>query len=168
MDSYEVFSRRTMVELGKDYIKHTSETVTAEQIHGSGQIATTDFPCLQEMEGMLICIPTPLNARREPDLSIVCDTAESTPHVRRGQLVVLKRATYPGPTEEARLPILKKSGPPCPVVTYLTEGHEIPSSDEPEADFLVAFSPKREDSGNKQFKPYHVPRIIEEVDSSSA
>jgi len=83
----------------------------------------------------------------------VRDTVQSiTPHLRRGQLVVLESTTYPGTTEEVVVPILEKSGQHCPVTPYLTDGRKVTPADEPETDFLVAFSPEREDPGNKQFK----------------
>ena len=92
--------------------------------------ATTDFSRLREMDAILICVPTPLDAHREPDLSFVRDTAESiTPHLRRGQLVVLESTTYPGTTEEVVLPILEKSGLHCPVMPYATDGQEVTPGD---------------------------------------
>lgn len=159
----------TQLEGGRSYIKHISETVIADHVHQKRLKATTDFSRLHEMDAMLICVPTPLDAHREPDLSFVRDTVESiTPHLRRGQLVVLESTTYPGTTEEVVLPILEKSGLRCPVMPYGTDGREVTLGDEPEADFLVAFSPEREDPGNKQFKTHQVPKIIGGVNSSSA
>jgi UDP-N-acetyl-D-glucosamine dehydrogenase len=66
------------------------------------------------------------------------------------------------------LPILEKSGQHCPVVTYVTDGHDVTPGNDPEIDFMVAFSPEREDPGNKQFKTQQVPKIIGGVNSSSA
>ena len=158
-----------LLERGKSYIKHISETVIAERVHQKRLKATTDFSRLREMDAILICVPTPLDAHREPDLSFVRDTAESiAPHLQRGQLVVLESTTYPGTTEEVVLPILEKSGQHCPVVTYVTDGHDVTPGNEPEIDFMVAFSPEREDPGNKQFKTQQVPKVIGGVNSSSA
>jgi len=159
----------SLLERGKSYIKHISETVIAEHVHRERLKATTDPSRLREMDAILICVPTPLDAHREPDLSFVRDTAESiTPHLRRGQLVVLESTTYPGTTEEVVLPILEKSGLHCPVKPYATDGREVTPGDEPQTDFLVAFSPEREDPGNKEFKTQQVPKVIGGVNASSA
>jgi UDP-N-acetyl-D-glucosamine dehydrogenase len=159
----------TLLERGKSYIKHISETVIAEHVHRKRLKATTDFSRLREMDAILICVPTPLDAHREPDLSFVRDTVDSiAPHLRHGQLVVLESTTYPGTTEEVMLPILEKSGLRCPVKPYVTDGREVSPGDEPEADFLVAFSPEREDPGNKQFKTQQVPKVIGGVNAASA
>jgi len=154
---------------GKSYIKHIPEGVIAGHVQGKRLKATADFSHLREMDAILICVPTPLDSHREPDLSFVRDTAESIqPHLRRGQLVILESTTYPGTTEEVVLPILQKSGLHCPVVPYGMHGRDIESDVEPEGDFLVAFSPEREDPGNKQFKTHQVPKIVGGVNSSSA
>src|SRR6266571_1365773 len=87
---------------------------------------------------MLICVPTPLDERREPDLTYVEQTAISIyPHLQKGQLVVLESTTYPGTTEELVLPILEKSGLRCPIA--VGQEHENIA-----ADFFLAFSPERE------------------------
>jgi UDP-N-acetyl-D-glucosamine dehydrogenase len=91
-----------------------------------------------------------------------------SPHLRRGQLVVLESTTYPGTTEEVVLPILEKSGMQCPISPYVTDGHDVTAVEEQEADFLVAFSPEREDPGNTQFQTHQVPKIIGGVNASSA
>lgn len=154
---------------GKSYIKHISEAVIANHVQGKRLKATTDFSHLREVDAVLICVPTPLDAHREPDLSFVRDTAMSIqPNLRRGQLVILESTTYPGTTEEVVLPILEKSGLRCPVVPYGLDGRELGAVNEPEADFLVAFSPEREDPGNKQFRTHQVPKIVGGVNASSA
>ena len=89
--------------------------------------ATTDFSKLKEIDAVLICVPTPLDERREPDLSYVEQTAISIqPHLQKGQLVVLESTTYPGTTEELVLPILEKSGLRCPIASGL-ESENIPT-----------------------------------------
>jgi UDP-N-acetyl-D-glucosamine dehydrogenase len=162
-------SKVTMLQRGESYIRHISETVIAEHIHNKRFQATTDFSHLREMDAILICVPTPLDPHREPDLSFVRNTVEVlTPHLRRGQLVVLESTTYPGTTEEVVLPILEKSGMQCPISPYLTDGRDVTAGEEPETDFLLAFSPEREDPGNKQFQTHQVPKIIGGVNASSA
>jgi UDP-N-acetyl-D-glucosamine dehydrogenase len=91
-----------------------------------------------------------------------------TPHLRRSQLVVLESTTYPGTTEEVVLRILEKSGIQCPISPYVTDGLNVTAGEEPETDFHFAFSPEREDSGNKQFQTHQVPKIIGKVNASSA
>jgi UDP-N-acetyl-D-glucosamine dehydrogenase len=78
----------------------------------SGFQATTDFTCVSEMDTVVICVPTPLNEYREPDLRYVTATVKSiAPHVSAGQLVVLESTTYPGTTEEVVLPLLENGNP---------------------------------------------------------
>ena len=157
------------LERGKSYIKHISEAAIAEHVQRKRFKATTDFSRLRGMDAILICVPTPLDTHREPDLTFVRDTAESiSPHLQRGQLVVLESTTYPGTTEEVMLPILERSGLRCPVRSYVTDGREGICGDESETDFLVAFSPEREDPGNKQFKTQQVPKVIGGVNAASA
>ena len=104
----------------------------------SGFAATSDFSQLRSMDAVIICVPTPLNEYHEPDLSYIVETAKCiTPHLRPGQLIVLESTTYPGTTEEVLIPILEKSG-------YKAARGEFVGEDE----FLVAFSPEREDPGN--------------------
>ena len=151
----------TMLAAGRELHSPYPATVIAEHVEQKRFKATTDFSHLRDMDAILICVPTPLDAHREPDLSFVRDTAEAiAPHLRRGQLVVLESTTYPGTTEEVVLPILEKSGLRCPVSPYATDGREVTAGEEREADFLLAFSPEREDPGNKQFQTQQVPKVV--------
>jgi UDP-N-acetyl-D-glucosamine dehydrogenase len=87
-----------------------------QQARSQGFEATADYARLTEMDAIIICVPTPLDERREPDLSYVENTGLSIyPHLQKGQLVVLESTTYPGTTEELLLPILEKSGLKCPI-----------------------------------------------------
>src|SRR5271154_2489678 len=96
---------------GETYIQHISAEKIREHVSGNRFRATSDFSCLREMDAVLICVPTPLDQRREPDLSYVEMTAQSiAPNLQRNQLVVLESTTYPGTTEELVLPILEKGG----------------------------------------------------------
>ena len=106
------------------------------------------------MDAVLICVPTPLDQRREPDLSYVEQTARAIqPHLQRGQLIVLESTTYPGTTEELVLPILEANGLHCPVA-------QGPESEHIATDFFLAFSPEREDPGNKQFGLAQIPKVV--------
>ncbi len=96
---------------GQSYIQHISADKISEHVKQKRFSATTDFSKLRGMDAVLICVPTPLDERREPDLSYVEDTAKAiAPHLQRDQLIVLESTTYPGTTEELVLPILEKGG----------------------------------------------------------
>jgi len=157
------------LEKGETYIRHIPASVIAEQVGKGGFRATTDFALLKEMDAILICVPTPLDQHREPDLSFVRNTTEAImPHLRRGQLVVLESTTYPGTTEEVVLPILEKSGLKCPILPYATDGSRVTAPQQPAGDFLLAFSPEREDPGNKQFQTHQIPKVVAGVNAPSA
>lgn len=126
---------------GKTYIKHIDST----RIGSCNGLftATTDFSGLSEMDCIIICVPTPLNEYREPDLSFVFNTArEIGKHLRKGQLIVLESTTYPGTTDEDVKSILEESG--------LKAGQ----------DFHLAFSPEREDPNNGKFVTRNIPKIV--------
>jgi UDP-N-acetyl-D-glucosamine dehydrogenase len=128
---------------GESYIHHIPASDIRE-LKASGRFdATTDYARTSECDALIICVPTPLTKAREPDMSFITGTSESiAPHLRRGQLVVLESTTYPGTTDEVMKPILQKNG--------LREG----------TDFLIAFSPEREDPGNKRFRTVEVPKVV--------
>ncbi len=154
---------------GESHIRHIPASAIAEAVRKGGFRATTDFARLEEMDAILICVPTPLDAHREPDLSFVRNTAECiSPHLRRGQLVVLESTTYPGTTQEVVLPILEKSGLSCPILPYATDGSRLSTPPQPSGDFLVAFSPEREDPGNTQFQTHQVPKVVGGINAASA
>jgi UDP-N-acetyl-D-glucosamine dehydrogenase len=137
---------------GQSYIQHIPAAKIAEHVKAKRLSATTDFTKLKGMDAVLICVPTPLDERREPDLSYVEETAKAiSPNLQRSQLVVLESTTYPGTTEELVLPILEKSGLKCPVSR---EAVDTPT------DFFLAFSPEREDPGNKQFGLAQIPKVV--------
>ncbi|MGA8182230.1 MAG: nucleotide sugar dehydrogenase [Terriglobia bacterium] len=153
---------------GSSYIKHIPDSEIAQEVQGNQFLPTTDFSQLSAMDAVIICVPTPLDDHREPDLSYIRATAESIgSHLRRGQLVVLESTTYPGTTEEVVLPILEKSGLRCPVSDYSAEANPQATADAVATDFLLAFSPEREDPGNKNFKTYQVPKVIGGVNALS-
>src|SRR6202046_1154314 len=130
---------------GQSYIQHIPADKIQHHVQGKRFDATTDFTKLREMDAVLICVPTPLDERREPDLSYVEKTAQSiAPNLQRNQLVVLESTTYPGTTEELVLPILAKGD----------------GSENVGTDFYLAFSPEREDPGNKQYGLAQIPKIV--------
>ena len=127
---------------GESYIEH----ISAEKIAAarrSGFEATTDFSRVREADALILCVPTPLNKYREPDISFVIGTMDLlVPHLRQGQVVALESTTYPGTTEEELLPRIQTAG--------FNVGEDI---------FLV-YSPEREDPGNSDFSTRMIPKVI--------
>jgi UDP-N-acetyl-D-glucosamine dehydrogenase len=150
-----------MLNAGKSYIEHIPQTKIQQFVNSRHFSAVNDFSRLKEVDAILICVPTPLNEYREPDLSYVEETAKSIfPHLQKGHLVVLESTTYPGTTEELLLPILEKSGLLCPIAAG-PENENVPG------DFFLAFSPEREDPGNKQFGLAQIPKVVGGVNPPS-
>src|SRR6185437_13117117 len=118
-----------------------------------GFSATSDYTELEQMDAIIICVPTPLNEYHEPDLSYITGTAEAlAPHLQPGQLVVLESTTYPGTTEEVLVPILEKGN---------RHGLKAARKGEPDdKTFFVAFSPEREDPGNQTVARCDIPKVI--------
>ncbi|MCD5363717.1 nucleotide sugar dehydrogenase [Chromobacterium aquaticum] len=126
---------------GQSYIEHISADSIATALE-RGFEATTDFSRVPEADTLILCVPTPLNKYREPDLSFVLDTMDSlVPYLREGQLVSLESTTYPGTTDEELLPRMESRG--------LKVGDNA---------FLV-FSPEREDPGNPNFTTRTIPKV---------
>src|SRR5579864_6727104 len=114
--------------------------------------ATFDFSQLERMDAVIICVPTPLDEYREPDLSFITKTAEAiAPHVRPGQLIILESTTYPGTTEELLIPILEKN----PRRLKAARGEETNGQS-----FFAAFSPEREDPGNDTVARREIPKVV--------
>ena len=135
---------------GRSYIKH----VNSEQVKGwrdSGRFeATSDLSRMAEPDAIVICVPTPLNDSRDPDLTYVCGTGESiAANLRPGQLIVLESTTYPTTTRDVLLPILEQSG--------LKAGK----------DFFLAYSPEREDPGNIHYSAAKIPKVVGGIDEQS-
>lgn len=127
---------------GRSFIEHIREVDIAKAI-SAGFSATTDFKRIAEADTIILCVPTPLNKFREPDLSFVIDTTESiVPHLRPGQMVSLESTTYPGTTDEELLPRIERTG--------LKVGEDV---------FLV-YSPEREDPGNASFTTRSIPKVV--------
>ena len=146
---------------GQTYIQHIPQNKIQQFVQSKHFGATTDFSRLAEVDAILICVPTPLDQRREPDLSYVEATAQAIrPHLQRGQLVVLESTTYPGTTEELVLPVLEESGMKCPVAHG-------PDNENIGTDFFLAFSPEREDPGNKQYGLAQIPKVVGGVNPPS-
>jgi len=126
---------------GQSYIKHIPSESIAEIKERF--IPTSDFSKLSEVDCIIVCVPTPLNKHREPDMTFIFNTSEViSKYLKVGQLVVLESTTYPGTTDEDMRRILEKSG--------LIAGK----------DFYLAFSPEREDPGNKEFNTSKIPKVV--------
>ena len=150
-----------MLNAGKSYIEHIQQNKIQQYVNSRHFHATSDFSKLSEADAIIICVPTPLDEYRQPDLSYVENTAKSIqPHLQKGQLVVLESTTYPGTTEELVLPVLEKSGLRCPIASG-------PDSENVQVDFFLAFSPEREDPGNKQFGLAQIPKVVGGVNPPS-
>lgn len=124
-----------------------------QRARSQGFSATSDYSQLEQMDAIIICVPTPLNEYHEPDLSYITGTAEAlAPHLQPGQLVVLESTTYPGTTEEVLVPILEKGN---------RHGLKAARKGEPDdKTFYVAFSPEREDPGNQTVARCDIPKVI--------
>src|SRR6185437_3441863 len=154
-------SKVDKLNAGQSYIQHIQADKIRAHVDGRRFSATTDFARLRDMDAVLICVPTPLDERREPDLSYVKNTALAiAPNLQRNQLIVLESTTYPGTTEELVLPILAAGGLRCPIDGGLS-GKEVAT------DFYLAFSPEREDPGNKNYGLAQIPKVVGGINPAS-
>src|SRR5271163_4242298 len=129
---------------GQSFIKHIAPELVAEVVKAGRFSAHSDFKKVKEVQAIIICVPTPLNKNREPDISFITNTGKSiAPHLRKGVLVVLESTTYPGTTDEDLREVLEAG-------SGLKAG----------TDFHLAFSPEREDPGNVASKVESVPKVI--------
>ena len=135
---------------GQSYIVRIPPT-EIQSAQKNGFSATADYAQIAQMDVVIICVPTPLNAHHEPDLSYVTGTVRSiAPHLREGQLIILESTTYPGTTEEIVVPLLEEGNP---------SGLRV-ARDAETAGFYVAFSPEREDPGNDTVARRDIPKVV--------
>jgi UDP-N-acetyl-D-glucosamine dehydrogenase len=128
----------------QSYIKHIESSAIAELVGKKMFSASTDFGRIKEVEAVIICVPTPLNKNREPDISYIVDTGRGiAPHLQKGTLVVLESTTYPGTTDEDLRQVLE-------------QGSKMKAG----TDFHLAFSPEREDPGNPNSKVAIIPKVV--------
>ncbi len=138
------------INKGRSPLKHIPNGQVKEMVKTGRFQATDKMAGLGRVDAILICVPTPLTKNREPDMSYVEITCETVAkYLKKGQLVVLESTTYPGTTKDVMLPILEKSG--------LKAGR----------DFHLAYSPEREDPGNKSFSTGTIPKIVGGIDKNS-
>src|SRR5947207_6801016 len=132
------------INQGRSYIKHIEPAVVQEQVTAERFSASSDFSRVKEVAAVIICVPTPLNKNREPDISFITKTGEAiAPHLQKGTLVVLESTTYPGTTDEDLRGVLEAG-------SGLKAG----------VDFHLAFSPEREDPGNPDSKVAVIPKVV--------
>jgi UDP-N-acetyl-D-glucosamine dehydrogenase len=132
------------IQAGRSYIAHVSSADIAAKVKDGLLEASTDFSRVAHADAVILCVPTPLNHHREPDLSYVLDTGRSiAPHLGKGTLVVLESTTYPGTTDTELRHVLENG-------SGLKAG----------TDFHLAFSPEREDPGNPASKVASIPKVV--------
>jgi len=134
----------TALKQSRSYIKHIAAASIHEQLASGRFDVTTDFSAVATVDAVIICVPTPLNKNREPDISFIVDTGKQlAPHLRKGVLVSLESSTYPGTTDEDLRRVLEAG-------SGLIAGK----------DFYLAFSPEREDPGNPQSVVATIPKVV--------
>ncbi len=128
---------------GRSIIKHVPHEQVRRIVKTGRFRATSDMTRIKSVDAVLVCVPTPLTENREPDVQFIVSSAETiAKYLRRGQLIVLESTTYPGTTRELMAPILERSG--------MRAGR----------DFHLAYSPEREDPGNKEFTTRTIPKVV--------
>jgi len=147
---FDIDSRKvTTLKRGKSYLKSILSSRISRFIRSGHLDVTDNFSRLNKPDCILICVPTPLTEKMEPDLQYIENTTEAIrKNLKKGQLIVLESTTYPGTTEELLLPKLESTG--------LKAGK----------DFFLAFSPEREDPGNKRFMNHKIPKVVAGVTPS--
>ncbi|MGA2854796.1 MAG: nucleotide sugar dehydrogenase [Verrucomicrobiota bacterium] len=129
---------------GRSYIRNIRSAGVREQMAAGRFSASADFARVREVEAVIICVPTPLNKNREPDISYILNTGKAVaPHLKKGALVVLESTTYPGTTEDELRAVL-----------------EAGSGFKAGRDFHLAFSPEREDPGNPDSRVADIPKLV--------
>lgn len=135
---------------GGSYIKHISADRIQQSLKNGKFTATADFSNLSNCDAVIICVPTPLDEHREPDLSFVENSAKTVAkYLTKGQLITLESSTYPGTTEEILLPLLEANS-----FKHGNNKYEVGK------DFFLAFSPEREDPNNPDFSTSTIPKVI--------
>ncbi len=146
----------------KTYLKHISEKRIRKGIESGHFSATSDFSRLAQVDAIIICVPTPLDEHRQPDLSYIVSTAATVSrYLRKGQLVCLESTTYPGTTEEILLPMFKH---PVEIINYKTMKRYRRTGKKKKfvvgKDFYLAFSPEREDPNNSSYSTSTIPKVV--------
>ena len=141
---FDIDDRKVRVlNTGRSIIKHVAHSQVKQMVKAGTFRATSNMAHLKTVDAILICVPTPLTQNREPDMQFIISSSKTVAkYLRAGQLIVLESTTYPGTTRQLMAPILENSG--------LKAGK----------DFHLAYSPEREDPGNKNFTTKTVPKVV--------
>lgn len=151
-----------LLNSGKTYIKHISEKRIKKVLAAKKFKATSDFSQLTNCDVIIICVPTPLNEHREPDMTFIENSGKIVArYLRKGQLVVLESSTYPGTTEEILLPMFE-----TPTNSPFGKGGEKKRGFKVGKDFYLAFSPEREDPNNPDFSTSTIPKVVGGITSA--
>ena len=127
----------------QSFISHISDERIANSINNKNFVASSNFDLISKVDAIIICVPTPLNKYREPDLSYIEITiSKIKPYLKKGQIISLESTSYPGTTEEVIMPKIEEKG--------FKVGE----------DFFIIYSPEREDPGNKKFSTTNIPKIL--------
>jgi len=158
---FDIDARKvSTLDQGGSYIFRIPAT-EIQAARAQGFSATADYSRLTAMDAIIVCVPTPLDEYREPDLSYITDTAKAiAPHLRAGHLVILESTTYPGTTEEVLIPILEKGNRQA--LKASRGGAASPQ------EFYVAFSPEREDPGNTSVARRDIPKVVGGLDAKAS
>lgn len=144
---------------GKSYIKHIKEDKIKSTVSNKKFFATADFTRLPEADFLMICVPTPLNEHREPDMTYIENSGKMVAqYLRTGQFVSLESSTYPGTTEEILLPMFENAP-----ITQSAVGNKQSSKVKKFVvgkDFFLAFSPEREDPNNPNYSTATIPKVV--------
>ena len=134
----------TALNSGQSYIKHVASETIQAVVSDKSFSASSDFTRVKEVDAVIICVPTPLNKNRDPDISYIVETGKSiAPHLQKGTLVVLESTTYPGTTDDDLREVLERG-----------------SGMKAGTDFHLAFSPEREDPGNPSSVVATIPKVV--------
>ena len=139
------------ISKGESYINHIESGIIKTLREKELFIATNEFRMIESVDVIILCVPTPLNKYKEPDMSFILDTLDSIkPYLKKNQVLSLESTTYPGTTDELLKPMLESLG------------FRIGS------DFFLVYSPEREDPGNPSFSNHNIPKIISGITKNSA
>ena len=137
---------------GKSYIKHIDQKRIEKSVNANKLKATADFSLMPTCDAIIICVPTPLNEHREPDMKYITSTADRIQkYLRPGQIITLESTTYPGTTEEILLPLFEEA----PAVQGISDEKYVAGTD-----FFLAFSPDRDDPNPPDFNPSTIPKVV--------
>jgi UDP-N-acetyl-D-glucosamine dehydrogenase len=148
-----------IINSGKSYIKHISVEKIGKAVKSKKFSATTDFSRLPEADAIIICVPTPLNEHREPDMTFIENSGKMiSQYLRAGQFVSLESSTYPGTTEEILLPMFENA--PILQNSNVKNHKSKAKSFVVGKDFFLAFSPEREDPNNPNYSTATIPKVV--------